>query len=42
MISLDRFNESCNILDDPSAICCVPNKGEVRNLNLFDMIAREK
>ena len=41
MISLDRFNGNYNILDDPSAICCVPDKGEVRNLNLFDMIVRK-
>ena len=41
MISLERFNGNYNILDDPSGICCVPDEGEVRNLNLFEMIVRK-
>ena len=35
MVSLDRCNESCNTLDDPSGGICVLNKTENVNLNLM-------
>ena len=35
MVSLDRRNESCNTLDDPSGGICVLNKTENVNLNLM-------
>ena len=41
MVSLDRFNGSCNALDDLSSGMCVPNKTEDVNLNVFNMITRK-
>ena len=38
IISLDRCNESCTILDDPSGRICVMNVREDANLNEFNMI----
>ena len=35
MISLDRYNGSCNTLDDPPSRNCVLNKTKVVNLNHF-------
>ena len=40
MVSLDRCNGGCNILDDSSSRIYVPNKTEDVNLNIFNMIAR--
>ena len=37
-INLDRSNGSCNTLVDPSCNICVPNKAEIVNLNVFNMI----
>ena len=39
IVNLDRCNESCNTLDDPSGKICVPNKTDV-NLSGFKMITR--
>ena len=36
MVSLDKFNGSCNTLDDPSSTTCVPN------LNTFNIITEIK
>ena len=38
MVNLDRCNESCNTLDDPSGRIFVPNKTKYGNLNFFNMI----
>ena len=38
MVSLDKFNGSCNTLDDP----CVPNKTEDLNLTTFNIITEIK
>ena len=40
MVSLDKFNESCNTLDDLSSKIYVPNKAEDLNLNVFNLITR--
>ena len=40
MISLDKFNGSCNAADDQSTKICVPSKTKVVNVNVFDMITR--
>ena len=40
MVSLDRCNESCNTIDNPSGIIHVSNKAEDVNLKVFNMIAR--
>ena len=37
MVGLDKFNESCNTLDDPSGRICTPNKTENLNLNAFNI-----
>ena len=39
MVSLDRFNGTCNILDDPDGRICVLNKTGDVNLNVFNMTA---
>ena len=39
MINLDRCNDSCNTLGDPSVRIYVANKTEDVNLNIFNMIA---
>ena len=38
MISLGRFDESFNKIDDPSGKICVPNKTEDVILKAFNMI----
>ena len=38
MISLDRFNGSCNVFDILSSRIYVPNKTEDVNLDVFNMI----
>ena len=40
MVSLDKFNESCNTLDDLSSKIYIPNKAEDLNLNVFNLITR--
>ena len=40
MVNLDRYNRSCNTLDDLFNRICVRNKIEDLNLNVFNMIAR--
>ena len=40
MVSLDRCNESCNTLDDPSSRTYVPDETEYVNVNVFNMITR--
>ena len=40
MDNLDRCNRSCNTFDDPSARICVPNKKEIVDINVFNMIKR--
>ena len=42
MVSLDKFNGSCNTLDDPSSTTYVPNKTEDLNLNAFNIITEIK
>ena len=37
-VNLDRYVGSCNTLIDLSNKVCVPNKTEVLNLNIFNMI----
>ena len=36
IVNLDRYNRSCNTLDDQSGRLCVPKKKEDVNLNVFD------
>ena len=38
-VKLDRYAGSCNTLNDLSSKVCVPNKTEVLNLSVFNMIA---
>ena len=38
-VKLDRYVGSCNTLNDLSSKVCVPNKTEVLNLSVFNMIA---
>ena len=40
VLSLARYNESYNTLDDLSSRICVSNKTEDVNLNVFNMITR--
>ena len=40
MVNLDRYNGSCNTLDDTSNRICVPNETEYVNLSFFNIIAR--
>ena len=40
MTKLDRRNESCNTLDDPSSRICVASKTDDINLNVFNMTTR--
>ena len=40
MVKLDRYNGSCNTLDEPSGKICVANKTENINLKVFKMITR--
>ena len=40
MISLDKFNGSCNVLNGLSTKICVPNKTNERNVEIFNTISR--
>ena len=40
IISLGRFDESCNTVDDPFVRICVPNKMEDTNFKTLSMIKR--
>ena len=40
MISLDRWNGNCNILDETSGRIYAPHKTEYVNLNVFNTITR--
>ena len=40
IISLGRFDESCNTVDDPFGRICVPNEMEDTNFKTFNMIKR--
>ena len=40
IISLDKFNESCNAVDDFSTKICVPNKTKDINVKVFNIITR--
>lgn len=40
MVSLDRFNGSCNALNDLSSKISVSDKTEDVDLNVFNMIAK--
>ena len=40
MVSLDRFNRSCNALNDLSSKISVSDKTEDVDLNVFNMIAK--
>ena len=41
MVSLDRYNGSCNTLGDPSGRICVLNKKEDMHLHVFDMVTKK-
>ena len=38
IINMNRFDRSCNTLEDPFGRTCVPNKMEGVNLKVSDMI----
>ena len=38
VISLDRYDGSCNTVEDPFGRICVPNEIEDENLNVINMI----
>ena len=40
MISRDKCNISCNVVDDISTKMCVPNKTKDANIKIFNMITR--
>ena len=40
MISLDKYNGSCNSVDGLSAKICVPNKTKSVNVKVFDMLRK--
>ena len=38
MISVDKFGRSCNIIDDPYAQVCVPDKVKKMNAKVFNLM----
>ena len=41
MISLDRFNRSCNTLDDSSSKICTPNNTKDVSIEVLNMITEK-
>ena len=40
MISSDKSNGSCNVVDDLSTKICLPNETKDENVKVFNMITR--